>query len=108
MALCALSCLKHKSSVVNFTNILRAAFAPIFLLKKVLTLHVSTNKLHIKLLYRYSARKALVKLTPGKKKRGGNILPNENLIMNFFIAAFFHRKMKVDLEAEKFWFPVFF
>jgi hypothetical protein len=37
----------------------------------------------------------------------GNILPNENLIMNFFIAAFFIEKWKVDLKAENVSFPSF-
>ncbi len=47
----------------NFTNILKAAFAPIFLHQKS-TKNVSTNKLRAKLSYDKAARKMLVKLTP--------------------------------------------
>ncbi len=49
---------------VNFTNILRAAFAPIFLRqKKVQTLNLSTKKFCTKLLYEKAVRKMLAKLT---------------------------------------------
>ncbi len=46
----------------NFTNILQAAFAPIFLRKKVQTLNLSTKKLRAKLSYEKAARIMLVKL----------------------------------------------
>jgi hypothetical protein len=52
---------------VNFTNILRAAFAPISLrrylcAKKVQTFNLITKKLRAKLSYEKAARKMLVKL----------------------------------------------
>ncbi len=50
---------------VNFTNIKRAAFAPIFLHKKVQTLKVSTKSWAKTLSYKKAVRKMLVELTPG-------------------------------------------
>ena len=50
---------------VNFTNILRAAFAPISLRRKITNLNVSTEKLLKTLSYEKAARKLLVKLTIG-------------------------------------------
>jgi hypothetical protein len=51
----------------NFTNILKAAFAPIFLRQKCTNTNVqnvSTNKLCANLWYEKAAGKILVKLTP--------------------------------------------
>ncbi len=57
----ALKMLAKLTQGVNFTNILRAAFAPVFLRQK----NISTKKLRAKLLYETAAHKMLVKLTPG-------------------------------------------
>ena len=65
--------------VVNFTNILQAAFAPISLRQKVQTYNVSTEKLLKRLLYEKAAHKMLVKLTPGRYCDCG--------LSDFFIAA---------------------
>jgi len=46
---------------VNFTNILRAGFAPIFFLKKLQSQIVSRKKLHKTLSYKKAAHKMLVK-----------------------------------------------
>ncbi len=48
-------------TIVNFTNILRAAFMPIFLFLKY-----KHKKLQAKFLYSKAVRKMLVKLTPGR------------------------------------------
>jgi len=50
--------------VVNFTNILQAAFAPIFFCHKITNPKIR-EKLHQTLLYDKADRKMLVKLTPG-------------------------------------------
>ena len=54
----------------NFTNVLRAAFAPISLRQKKSNLSVSTEKLLKRLLYEKGAHKMLVKLTPYLRRIG--------------------------------------
>jgi hypothetical protein len=49
--------LKECKLCVNFTNILRAAFAPMFLRQKLQTLNISTKKLGAKLWYEKATRK---------------------------------------------------
>jgi hypothetical protein len=63
---CLFSC-QQRFSDVNFSNILRADFAPIFLPKKVQTLIVSTKKAACKTFARKTMRKVLVKSTPGRR-----------------------------------------
>jgi len=53
-----------KPPIVNFTNILRAAFSVIFFQQKLQTQVVSTEKLCKILLYKKATRKMLVKVTP--------------------------------------------
>jgi len=50
--------------VVNFINILQAAFAPIFFSKKFQNHTVTSEKLRKRLLYKEAARKMLMKLSP--------------------------------------------
>ncbi len=52
-------------AVVNFINILRAAFAPIFLHQKIQSQTVTREKKHKTLLYKKVSHKMLMKLTPG-------------------------------------------
>jgi len=52
-------------AMVNFTNILQAAFALISFYKKLQSQTVSSEKLHNSLLWEKFAHKMLVKLTPG-------------------------------------------
>jgi len=61
-------------SAVNFINILRAAFAPIFLRKKLQSQNITREKLLKILFLEKGAHKMLIKLTPG-----------EFLIINKFI-----------------------
>jgi len=56
---------RFEKAVVNSINILRAAFAPIFLLQKI-TKTVNREKLYKALLYSKGSRKILMKLTPGR------------------------------------------
>jgi hypothetical protein len=73
--------------VVNFINILCAAFAPIFLRQKSANIEVKYKKLRAKHLYDKAARKMLVKLTPyphrhtsdsfSAKKRKRKFLPRK-------------------------------
>ena len=51
-------------SVVNFTNKLRAAFAPISLRQKIINLSLKYKKLFKQLSYGKAAHKILMKLTP--------------------------------------------
>ncbi len=53
------------TTVVNFINILRAAFAPIFLQQKLQRQAVTRVKLCKALSYKKGKRKMLMKLTPG-------------------------------------------
>jgi hypothetical protein len=53
---------------VNFTNILRAVYALIFLHQKSTNLNCKYKKLNLKLLYEKAASKMLVKLTPDERK----------------------------------------
>jgi hypothetical protein len=62
---------------VNFTNNIRAAFAPIFLRKKSTNLKSKYKKFCAKLLYVKAARKMLVKLTPGEVAK--NVSPLHSL-----------------------------
>jgi len=57
-------CKNRHGPVVNFINILRAAFAPIFWRQKISNLTVTTEKLPQILLYKKVAHKTLMKLTP--------------------------------------------
>ena len=58
---------KRRYSLVNFTNILRAAFAPISFGEKNTNLALSREKLLKIFLYKKAACKMLVKLTPGQR-----------------------------------------
>jgi hypothetical protein len=49
---------------IYFTNILGAAFAPIFLRKKLKSQTVTREKLHKTFLYEQGGHKMLIKLTP--------------------------------------------
>jgi len=55
------------TAVVNFPNILRTAFAPIFLPQKITNPNctVTRKKLRKTLLYKKGLHKMLMKLTPG-------------------------------------------
>ena len=72
-------------SVVNFTNILQAAFAPIFFCQKI----VSTEKLGKTLLNKKATRKMLVKVKLGilKADKKGNLA---NILLVHFCQIFLH------------------
>jgi hypothetical protein len=55
--------------VINFTNILRAAFLPIFLRQKSTNLNVSKKQLYPKRSHEKAARKMLVILTTGQQRK---------------------------------------
>jgi len=61
--------------IVNSTNILQAAFAPIISYQKIQSPTVSRNKLDKTILF--TLRKMLIKLTPTCKKVG--VPPNRDL-----------------------------
>jgi len=54
--------------VVNFINVLRAAFSQIFLHQKITKLKHKWKKAAQRLLYEKGTCKMLMKLTPGRKK----------------------------------------
>jgi hypothetical protein len=59
----AKNCHLLKKSIVNFTDILRSAFLPIFFYQKIQTQTVSIEKLCKTLSYKKAAHKMVVKLT---------------------------------------------
>ncbi len=68
-ALCAMSLVKLTPAEVNFTNILRAPFAPIFLRQRIANLKCSHKKASRETFNEKAARKMLAKLTPAGVER---------------------------------------
>jgi hypothetical protein len=62
----------HKM-LVNFTNILRAAFPPIFLHRKSIEQNFKYKKTALETFVQKAARKMMVKLTPDEQDRGTTV-----------------------------------